>query len=422
METQEDGWIVSEDILSDETFGAYLIPSDNKDVEMYFTGGHESPQAARGQARELFQRLGASKEEVARLELQYRKRQPPTVASIYHTLSLDQLKSAVSSHIDDSLRKLNKKEIFRSILSPENVMSIASLLSIWILWTGHSIKIPKVELPVLGSSLSGVVADQKVVAVWLVPTLFVLQLALFFDALKRNASYDLLRKQALALVIKCGWRSEDFAKLFAVQAEKSSMAWFVRIVEWLHDADPRSLTNLARTGVASSKVEKIADDLGQKLRHDLSEEFNRRVHNLYYLEFEKDYGAFYISFDPLLYLISPNRVAYRMYTFLQEKGVRVDTANAPTDPYLVERISRPAFWIGVILRVLFVGGVGIWSLSLIKADHPMLWVNVAALVLMLFLPNWWNYRVVVKRVGYPRGEPLGAYTVGPLTPNRLSLV
>jgi hypothetical protein len=300
-------------------------------------------------------------------------------------------------------------------------MSIAPLLSIWILWTGHSIKIPKVELPVIGSSLSGIVADQQAVAVWLLPTLFVLQLALFLNALKRNASYDLLRKQALALVIKYGWRFDDFVKLFAVQAEKSRMAWLFNMIGSASNADPGSLKNLIRAGEASSG-EKIAGDLRQKLRHDLFSEFDRRVHSLYYLNYEKDYSAFYISFDPLLYLISLNRIAYRTFTFLQERGVRVDTVNAPTDPYLVERVSGPVFWVSVALRVLLVGGVGIWCLSLTDADHPMFWVNVVALVLMLLLPNWWNYRALVKKVGYPRGEPLGAYIVGPLTPNRLSLV
>lgn len=433
--------LISESLLQDGTFGVYIVPKDNLKVEYLLVGSLPSIEEAKAKVREAaagFRHEGIT--DIGNIEL--RPRQRPQLAADVQLMAEKDLKDSIQSHIDSSLSGLSKSRLLKSVLSYGNLIFLFCCIAAWLFWTKHSFTVPKVDLPIVGNRLSGVSIKAAVLARYFPLALGVLFAASFLRVVRTNLGYDLLRKHILALVFQHGWRTLDFAKLVRNTMTKRGLGWMVNAIDELRDLDPASLVNLRKLGNASelrselvqvrevnktkeeeSPTTDVRIELNRKLKVWLGSDFERRVHSLYFLDREKDYSPFVMCFDPFTYLVSLNRVTFRVYNFLVEHGVRVDRYNAPTDPYLVQRFAAPAFWLGVCVQVCFFGGLMVWSFFVApKPTSALLTANVVATVLVLVIPNWWNYLAVIKSRGFPRPEPLGAYTVGPLTANHLSLV
>lgn len=447
-ETDSGKVIVSQTFLQTDKYGVYLIPDDNPAIEYHIIGGCSSIDYAKERIQELSTQntglLGAGLDPAT---IEFRERPKAETDNMVQLLTVDELAESIRAHFDRSIAQLTKSTVIKVLLSYENSIFLLCVIAIWLFWTHGSFTVPKgIDLPLIGNRLDGIVLKGETVARYFPIALLALYFAKFLSMLRTNLEYDLLRRKLLVLVINHGWRLQQFVLLMVgvrKSAEKSGLGWLVNVSDWFHDLDPASLGNLRKQSALatqeaaagqpslkpSNKIShqappsSVQAELDKKLAEWVPNEFDRRVHHLYFLDKEKDYSRFAMCFDPVLYLTSLNRILFRVYEFLRDKGAPVDAMNAPTDPYLVQRVAGLAFWFSVSWHVVFLGGTMAWSLFVASTLPKLLFLaNLLAMVLVLIVPNWWNYLAFVRHRGFPKMEPLGAYTVGSMSPNRLSLL
>jgi hypothetical protein len=429
--------VVSESLIQEGSFGGYLVPELNPSLEYYLVGGCATVEEARTKTQEVIARSHSLKASLSQEHpIESRKRGPTKIDNTMKMMSEKELEDSICIHIAGWFEGFSWKKI-PTLLLHQNAIFLLVCFAIWLFWTDGSIIVPeKLYLPIVGDRLGGKGVDAKTLASCLPVALLALYTVRFALMVKTNLENDSVRKEVIAAVFQHGWRVLDFAKLIQPQMVKKGLKWFVNAVDGLHDMNPASLANLRKSAaIPQDKAkgsmqdgkegvsEKIREELDQKLAQWLSTEFDRRIHNLYYIDKEKDYNRFVISFDPLIYIISLNRVIYRMYDFLRQKGINVDSYNAPRDPYLIQRVAAPVFFAGEAFRVALLGGAIIWSYSITGFQLSFLFItNILAGILTIVVPTWWNYLAIIAKRGFPKAEPLGAYTVGPMAPNRLSVL
>ncbi|MBN2535826.1 MAG: hypothetical protein JXB88_23300 [Spirochaetales bacterium] len=211
----------------------------------------------------------------------------------------------------------------------------------------------------------------------------------------------------------------------------STFSWLIPLLYSLYEDDNTSIAGLKRQAneADKSKTNKksynlistinqinIKDELNQKLLKWVSIEFTTRIHNLYYVQKDKDYRPYLHAFDPLNYLfLVNNRIASRAYQFLASKGIKMDPLNTPTDPYVMERNSNLTTWIIIIIRSIVLGGVLTWSFLITNQNLFLFIINIISSILILLIPNLHTYKVYKKRVGLPKFEPIGVFLIRPIT-------
>jgi hypothetical protein len=436
--------VVSEGILQGDEYGVYVISGDNPAIEYYLIGGLKSLDEARARAQELAATDALKGAPLDFTSIQFRHRPKVELGNILQLMKEEDLTESLREYLDRAVEQLTKSKSIKSLLNYENCTALLTFLAIWLFWTNGSLGVPKgLDLPLVGNHLEGVVLKAETLARYFPIVLLALYTAKFFQLLRTNLEYDLVRQKILILIFHHEWRFKQFINLLAHQRksmEKSGLGWLVNVSDWFHEIDPVRLKNLRKKseelrrdtiagtsppqepiGDAELKSGTLRAELDQRLSEWVPREFERRVHNLYFLDKEEDYSRFCICFDPLLYLCSLNRVLFRTYEFLRERGAPVDQ-ESPRDPYLIQRLSVSIFWVGVVLQIFFLGGLMVWSLFVANIfPNFLFFTNLLAIVLVLLIPLWWNYLVIIRHRGYPKFEPVGAYTVGSFTPNRLSM-
>jgi hypothetical protein len=425
---------VSESALLIGYFGVYGISSDQPDVQMYLSGGFESVEGAIEAANSLIHRwrnegipIPVPEDDV----VEYRKREDFQLGESYPLLTKENLVESVTTHINQWFVKLTKKTLLKGFLSYGNLIFYGTGLVIWIYWMDTTFTVPDLDLPIVGKSLSGKVLNRGLLATYYPIGLFLLYSASFFRMLNTNLSNDELRRKVLVLVKKHSWTLQDFAKLIAVSSNKGVNPWFSSLMRWLDSNDLNSLANLlkrtrnntASDNVPESKVIGPNDsELIENLQRWVRSDFDQRCHNLLYLDRDKNFRPAYMCFDPVIYLMMNNRTIFRLYSYLKSHGYHVHEIDAPKDPYLVEKVMPFIFWFGVIFSGCLFGGTCLWSILIEHSSFGWTVLGAVTSLAVLVLPNWWNYRAIIGKRGFPSTEPIGAYTVGSYAVNKLSIV
>ncbi len=466
MEETKDKFrvLVSEGILQDGTFGAYLVSEENPSLEYRLKGGCRSPDEAKMRAKNVLEENPYLKQSVSNADLiEVQERSPTEIDSTLRILTEEDLEESIRSHLELSLAKMKqgvpRKEILEDVVSSplravitilkriltlHGAIFLLTCCAIWLYWTKGSVAVPEeLDLPFVGDRLGGTIVNAPMLARYFPVVILALYVGVFLRMLRTNLQYDLIRKHILALVFLHGWRALDFAQIIQKTMVKSGLGWFVHALDCMYEKDPASLANLRKLSVASNGrtdaeklrvkdvtgeykqpvLDDVRAELNQELEQWLPTEFERRIHSIYFMDRESDYNRFVICFDPLIYVVSLNRVIFWVYEFLRHKGIEVDPYNAPRDPYLIERVAAPVFWFGEAFRIALLGSTIVWSF--LVAGHQLntfFAANVLSAVPVLLVPSWWNYLAMIKKRGFPKTEPLGAYTVGPIAVNRLSIM
>jgi hypothetical protein len=437
--------VISETLLNNYRYGIYLLSDLEPETETYIAGGLKSVDEAKAWAKELA--VNKEFKEISGIfdSIEYRPRPKVSLGLSPALAKEEDLAESLRLHLDRATEQITKLKFPRSLFSYQSSIFYLTVLALWLFWSKGSIGIPKgLDLPLVGNRLDGIVLDAPTLARYLPIALFALYGGKFLSLLKTNMEYDTLRQRILALIIYHQWRADKFLGVLLhsrKSAEKSGLGWLLSLSEWLYDNSPNTFAsmrrpskerpsgsggkNAAELSPTPQKSEEAIDprvELDQLLPGWLDKEFERRVHALYFLDKEKDYSRFVICFNPLLYICSLNRVLLYTYDFLSARGENL-SHERPTDVHAMERFAVPGFWAGAAFNLLFLGGVMIWAIFLAR-DMPrmLLATNIVAATVVIALPTWWNFLAMAKHRGYPRGEPLGAYLVGALTPNRLSLL
>jgi hypothetical protein len=423
---------VSESAVLSGYFGVYGISSDQPDIQMYLSGGFDSIEEAIESANSLIHRMRREGVPIPTgYVVEYRKREDYQLAESYPLLTKDDLVESVTAHIKKWFVQLNKKTLLKGFLSYGNLILFGTAITIWIYWTDRTVTVPEIDLPIVGKRLSGKELNRSVLATYYPIGLFLLYSASFFRMLQINLSNDELRRKVLVLVKEHSWTLQEFAKLIAVSSNKGANPLFFSLLRWLSSNDLNSLTNLLKRTRKNSKndngsepktTEPDDSELEHNLRRWVRSDFDQRVHNLLYLDRDKHFRPAYLCFDPIIYLMMSNRTIFRLYSYLKSHGYHVHEIDAPQDPYQAEGFMPFGIWFAVVFSVGIFGGTCVWSILIDPSSFG--WKVCGALfgLAALVFPNWWNYRAIIGRKGFPSTEPIGAYTIGPYAVNRLSLV
>ena len=446
---------MSESLLRDGTFGVYLVSKEEPSLEYLLFCGCQSPDEARTLAKGLLQKVPALAAAGRHPEhIGFRVHLPAEMKSRLRLMSEQDVAGAINTHLKNCSEQLSRWNILKSLFSHQNAIMILMCIAIWLFWTkGSSSRPQDIHLPVFGFVLS-----VPTLAQYYPVAIFVLYALVFWHIRKTCLINDLLRKHILTLVLLHDWRILDFVRLLQAQFSTSGAGWLVNLVETFSDSDPGSVAGLRKQAGASTghrnwapadlaeegrprvpgvqealnrnrapadlaeegrpRVPGVQEALNVNLARWTKEDFERRIHSLYFLDKEKDYGPSLIFFDPILYALSTNRVRYRPYVFLRSMGVPVDDINAPHDPSATEGFLLPVFVLSEVFRFCFIGGVMTWSFFVAAGTPlPLVLANLVATVLVLLVPFRWNYGALVQKRGFPKMEPLGAYTVGEVVPN-----
>jgi hypothetical protein len=423
---------VSDSVLLDGTFGVYGVCSDEPAVEIYLAGGFDSVDDATQKAASSISALRKQGGHIPDDHVvTYRPRKEFVLPESYSLLKKEDLAEAISRHVNEWSSALTKKAFLRGLLSYGNVLFYGTLVILWIYWTMQTITVPHLEFPVVGNRFAGKVLDRRLAATYYPIALFVLYAASFFRMLSVNFSYNELRLKLLALVKNHGWTLRELAKDFQISSQKSMHPLFLGLMRWVQTNDPYSLSGLltlaegsggngrkpASEAIALDHTE-LARTLGRWIRTD----FDQRFHNLLYLDKSKTFSPAFMCFDPVVYLMMNNRTTFRLFSYLKEHGYEMPRGDAPTDPYLMERVTPFVLWLGVGFSVFLFGGTSVWSLVIEHSSLGWTILRAAVSTVALVAANWWNVAAVRGRRGFPAAEPIGAYTVGRYGVNRLSLV
>ena len=434
LHTNSEKFVIATDIIGDKTWGAYVISSANPSVEYYYIGGFDSPEKVRERLDELLE----GKDKVSEIEVYTRPplRLDPTVA----LMEEKDIQEAITENIKESIKtikefKVNKTTIFKILFSSKNILIILVILGIYLFWTKNSISIPgDISLPLIEKGLAGSKITARSFGEYF-PLLLLLSSVLYsWHVLKHNIDNDYKRKLILVLALKYKWRVQHFTKLIPVQIIKSGLNWVYEIADVINKTDPASLQNLEKKlethhtqdaaadalypGSILTDQISFEDELQEKKSFWYANEFRRRIHNLYFLDKEKDYKKGLLFFDPLTYIfMSKNRVA----EYLSSKGISYEIVEVPIDPHSTDRLTSKLFIVYLFLRLIFFGWLLFWSFR-IASDQPvmLLIINIMSALLVLVVPFVLNFQAIVKKAGFPKAEPLGAYTVG-LVGEKLSI-
>lgn len=405
-------------LTGDGRYAVFASSPLNGDIEEWLIGGFDSQDAAEEVARGIVERVGAADVTLASRQLQPAEHDPRFTGH-----AKEDLVESLEAQIAEKARLPSREAILASYVSPRFLFNIIYLVVIVEFIFGFRITIPEgIDIPLIGGLVAGWSLDRPDVAFYLPFALLLLMIVMIPSLVERNLRNDRFRRLIVELAIFHRLRRVDVRKAIAKEATLGDSAWAMDGAQMLLNgpfgkilgvrawrepaaaADGQALTELA----SAEEVEIALDD-----------EYDRRIHNMYWLGRQKGYWPTLIVFDPLYYVISDNRVRWLFHERAIAAGV---------DPLALPLVSNPddpasAFrdgWSVLVIAALFSIPL-VWGLFLIDGRSPAI-VALYVLASLAFVGFYsiWILQAVVRRRGFPLRESVGAYTVD-VIPRKLSL-
>jgi hypothetical protein len=302
-------------LLSDGTYGVYAVPDSNQAVEYQLDGQFSSAEDAVKMAR-AYQRYGGSLFE-------------ETEVTILGTPEL-QLNSVVSSRTADKQENVIVEELRSLFKLPETVRfrpfaritestpHMLSVLTLIVFFFSLSFTVPS-WIPVIGDWVGGKTLRPNQLATFF--PFILLTLTIFLQFRVRQIGWRLadLRDHVLTVVLKHGWRRERFGEALHDAIDSSRLGWIRKFAEWLNSWDPDTLRevtqNLTKLKGRPDETD-VLDQLQELVKRVLSEDFEARIHALYYMEKERGFRSYTMVLHPLFFLM-PNRRQFAVCRRLQ---------------------------------------------------------------------------------------------------------
>lgn len=387
-------------------------------IDEWLIGGFDSREDAAAAAKRIVDQIGAPD-----VLLSSRELQPAEHESIFAGHTKEDLIGSLEGQITKTLQPPSWETFTSLYRSPRFFFRIIYLLAIIEFIFGFQITIPKdLDVPLIGGLVAGWSLERHDVAFYLPFALLILFAATLPGLIKRSFGNDRVRRLVVELAIFHDVRRADISNAinkeivlgegaFAISGAQSLMNGVVGKILGVRGWRPAPATGGGQEMIELATQEEIDSAL------DL--EFERRIHNLYWLGRQKRFSSLLLVFDPLMYAISTNRVRWALYQRAIEKGVYPATlplVSNPDDPASEFRDGR-----AIIVITLFLSLPLIWAFFLIGSrTFTMMTLHILASILFVAFYAIWIWQAVVRRRGFPLKEPIGAYTVDVL-PRQLML-
>jgi hypothetical protein len=335
----------------------------------------------------------------------------------YGRFEKDSLLDVLKDHFKGMEVPSTLKAIKERLLRPNSLFGIVILCAILSFLFGISISVPKeVKIPLLGEALSGKTLGPSQIASYLPATLLILYALMQFAVAQRSRKLNNVRRAILELVRRSGYSRTDLVasleKNFVQKQSGDVMLFLERQIEgWYGKAigvRPWRDRELRREDTATP-----ADDAKhiETWTRFLESDFDRRVHNLAMLDRQPRFRSFMMCFDPVMYLVTTNRLRWVQYVDARDRGINALDLPLVENPDAIDIRGRAGGFL-VSLGYLIVLGLPLaWSIWRLEEASTATYVqNIAMSAAVITAVSLWIYLAVVRRWGFPAAEPMGAYT------------
>ena len=410
-------------ILKDGTYGIYAIPENNPAVEYQLDAQFASVAEAQKMAQQY---LKFRDEEVVVLARRNDKgewiEENPTFTNprfvtdqiIIGTEREIDLEPVITERPAEKQEAALKASLTKGLQIPttfklapfaritESTPYLLSIVCLILFGFSISVTVPN-EIPFLGDIIGGKTLGPSQTArlfpfVLLASTIF-LQMRVRAKGLANSA----IRDNVLSLAIQHGWRREQFYNLLMDTIDSEDLGWLRKIGEWMQSWDPDTLRQVRED---ATSVEGDSKDAGEvvNVRRLLDEDFEARIHALYYMQKEPGFRSWNVVVHPLLFVMVHRR-AVRRARALAQNGLRgllyLGMCCLPGgDDY---RIRRKLFPVIALWPVLMFGIPLVWAFILRPWPTVFGYIGMALLMVVTLVPLIaWNYKLVSECRGLPR--------------------
>jgi hypothetical protein len=337
----------------------------------------------------------------------------------YGRFEKDSLLDVLKDHFKGAEFELpsTMKAIKERLLRPKSLFGIVIFCAILSFLFGISIPVPKeVTIPLLGEALSGKTLGPPQVASYLPATLLILYALMQSAVAGRSRKLNNVRRAILELVRRGGYGRNDLVASLQkdfVQKQSADVmpflerqfeGWYGRAIGLRPRRDREPLREEATTP---------ADDLKriETWTRFLESDFDRRVHNLAMLDRQPGFRSFMMCFDPVMYLVTTNRLRWVQYVDARERGVNALDLPLVENPDAIDIRGVAGGFLVSLAYFVILGLPLAWSIWRLEGASTATYVqNIAMSAAVVTAVTLWIYLAVMRRWGFPVAEPMGAYT------------
>lgn len=411
-------------ILKDGTYGIYAVPENNPAVEYQL----DARFASVAEAQEMAERFLRFRDEAVVVlahtndKGEWIEENPTFTNRRFFTDQITigtereiELESVVTERSAEKQEAALKASLTKTLQIPttfklapfakitEGTPYLLSIVCLILIAFSISVTVPN-EIPLLGDIIGGKTLGRAQIA-RLFP--FVLLAATIFLQVRARAkglANSAIRDNVLSLAIQHGWRREQFHSLLMDTIDSEDLGWLRKIGEWVQSWDPDTLRQV-REDATSVQGDNKDDQEVVNVRRLLDEDFEARIHGLYYMQKEPGFRPWSVVVHPLLFVMNHRR-AVRRARALARNGLRgllyLGMACLPGgDDY---RIRRKLFPFLAIWPVLMFGIPLVWAFILRPWPTFLGYIGMALLMAVTLVPLIaWNYKLMVRCQGLPRG-------------------
>ncbi|WP_440951689.1 hypothetical protein [Methanococcoides sp. FTZ1] len=388
-------------IFDDGTYGVYLSPKDNPDVEYQFRSQLKTIE----EAISIANTIASTLKNMVETPIEVRKTREVRLSPKVSQLEPDDIAEKLQSHLEKQLEGFSKfkgiswvrdvPSMILSIISNPAIISICALIAFIF---SLSLEVPE-DFPVLGWILGGYELSSIEIAMWFPSAILIIIVLRYFQARSLAADNALVGDYVITLAVKHKWRRENFHSLFRNVETSESSGWIFTILEHFITKklqnDPDSLTGIL------AKHEKNTEAQGHLERINL-EDFERKIHSLIYLKKEKDYAPRYVCFSPFNFVISLRNV---------KDALKIELAMPEDRPSIYKQIEFSVVYYTLGMYIAFIVRFILILTALVAAIYLSLnlpfWiviVNVIIGILGFTILFKQSYSVVMKLRGFPRNH------------------
>jgi len=394
-------------VFKDGTFGIYAIPQDNDALEYQLIGQLESEE----KATDLAQKFAANYQDTfSTNEIENIPDRELKLESIIADHAKDKQETVLREHLKNQFKApaaLKFRPLDRITNTTPHLLSYIALI---IFWFSITIIVPS-WVPFLGDWMGGKELSPETFASYYPAVIIFCALYVQYRVRKLGFQLALIRDYVLTLAIKHGWRREQFYESFMDVLSTSAYSWTLKLGEWMATWDPNSFSKgvqETRKNHSDSDDAETDENIIELAKYLLQEDFEARIHALYYMDKEKNYHSWTVVLYPILFLINLGRARRRIGHFNRSGfgGIIFDAVwGLPGEGEY--RVGRRIFPGIAVYETLVIAGPLIWAFIISPWQGVMGWIGMAVLILLSVLPmHLWNFNLLVRHRGLPRSMAL----------------
>jgi hypothetical protein len=390
-------------IFSDGTFGIYAIPQTNDAVEYQLIGQLDTEEEAIELAKKF---MTDYKNTFRTKDVEVITDRDTRLETLVAGRTKEKQEDVLREHLKIQFKApgtLKFRPFDRITNTTPHLLSFFALV---VFSFSISFSVPT-WIPILGDWIGGRVLALSDFAKFY--PFIILFCTIYVQVRARRIGFQLagIRDYVLILSIEHGWRIEQFLELFLDVLDTSPYSWTRKLGEWLAERDPDSFSKSIK-----DIGEKLADAPDQEVKNqnqDLSEfllleDFEARIHALYYMDKEKNYRPWAVVLYPIFFLINISRARRRLRHLKRSGfgGILFDAVwSLPGEGEY--KVHRKLFPFIATYEFLIIAGPILWAFTKSPWEGFIGWIGMGILILLSMLPMLiWNYQLMVQHRGLPR--------------------